>query len=146
MPGINLALGVISFAHQPLGWIITRPHSFQLSPPFLVEDRAGRWGWKTLSTGGRAVIQLLVWVDKPGCRAGKTYSRIRIGHICTPPSFLVRVSLQLGSADEQNQWLGLLLGTSGMNPICQDPHAGCYKCHPLAHPSPLLCHSQIPSG
>lgn len=29
------------------------------------------------------------------------------------------------------------LGTLGMNPICQDPHAHCYQCHPPAPPHPF---------
>lgn len=79
-------------------------------------------------------------IGKPGSRAGKApHLRTWIKQICTPPSSLGQSVPLTWSADEQNCLLGLLLGTVGINSVCQDPGAGC--CKFLSH-SPT---SQIPS-
>lgn len=102
-----VALQVINSACPSLGSKTARLHSCKkLSPVLLV-----RWGWKALSTGSRAVNQFLVWVwtHQDIGLVKLILLRIRIRQICTPPSSLVRVSPQFGSANEQSHWLEFLL-------------------------------------
>ena len=74
-------------------------------------------------------------MGKSGSTADKTPSpTIQIKQICILLSSLVMVHQWLGFTDEQSHRLGLLLGTIGVNSVCQDPCAGC--CKPLL----LLCH------
>ena len=61
--------------------------------------------WLGVTLHSRCGCDSAPWlrVGKPGSRADKTpYLRIWISQICTPPSSLVRVHHQLGSADEQS--------------------------------------------
>ena len=65
----------------------------------------------TLHSGWGCDSAPWVGVGKQGYRADKIPRlRIQIRQICTLLSSLVRVHLQLHSADEQSCWLGLLLG------------------------------------
>ena len=65
-------------------------------------------------------------MSKLGSRASKTcHLRIQVRQICTPPCSLVRLCLQLGSADEKKQ--NYYLGPAGVNSVCQDPCIDCFK-------------------
>lgn len=56
-------------------------------------------------------------MGQPGTRPGKTpHVRAHNRQICTPLSSLVRVSPQLGCADEQNMGWDYDLGMAGMTP------------------------------
>lgn len=86
-------------------------------------------------------------MGKPRFKAGKAFDlRIRIRQICAPQSFLVRVCPQVGSVDEQNHWLGLLL--AGLNSVCQDVCGSCCKPLPTSSlsDSPAIPLSEIRVG
>lgn len=60
-------------------------------------------------------------MGKPGSMADKAPSlRTQISQTSTPPSSLVRLCHQLDSASEKCHWLGLLLGSAGINSVYQD--------------------------
>lgn len=127
----SFGVGTVSSACLLLGLSAGGLHSFQKLSPV-------RWGWKTLSAAGGAVVSFFtLGMGKSGFRFSKIPClSIQIRQICIPWHSLARAQPQPGSVDEQNCWLGLLLG------YCRClPRFMCWLLHIL----PLLHHSQIPS-
>lgn len=129
---------MISLACHTLHSSIIGLHSFQLFSPIIL----GRWSGELHLVISWAITHLLYpWRDKSSCRDSNALCvRIWISQNCSLPTSLVSPCHHLGSADEQNCWLGLLLGCAGRNMFCQDPNAGCCKS------SPFLLHNQISVG
>lgn len=106
---------------SPTSWL---EHHWATLLPEVIASSSGKIGLEdTHHSGWEYDSAPCLGVGKLGSRANKTPLKIRIRQICSPPSS------QLGSADEQSCWLGLLLGHCSMSLVCQDLCAGC--CEPL---------------
>ena len=119
-------------AHLPLDLSAAGSHSFQeLLLAFLV-----RWGWKTLSTAGGAMIQLFAqtWANS-ALRLAKLFME-DLNQADLHP---VKFPGQSAPLTWFCKWAKLLVGIASMNSVCQDVHAA--FCMPLL-PSPSQSDSQ----
>ena len=101
-------------------------HRWATLLPGVIASSSGKIGLEdTHHSGWEYDSAPCLGVGKLVSRVNKTPPlKIRIRQICSPPSS------QLGSADEQSCWLGLLLGHCSMSLVCQDLCAGCCKPFP----------------